>query len=75
MIKVGLPGESLWARVKAVKGGKISAELRSESIHDEFSWGDLVVLGDDNYTVVDPAERVASVQQAIEDWRASQGAL
>ena len=70
-IKVSLPGESLWTEVTSVEDGKITAKLLNESIHEEFVWGDEVVVGDDGYTVAEPADKVASVQKASEDWHGS----
>jgi len=45
--------------------------LLNDAMHDEFNFGDTVVLGDDGYTVAEPADKVASAQKAIEDWHAT----
>lgn len=71
-IKVGLPGESLWAEVKGHReDGCIVATLANESIHDEFQFGDEVVLDTDEYTVIEPRDKVEAVKQAIERWRSA----
>ncbi len=69
LIKVHLPGESLWAVVTDIRRGKVHAQLRNESIHEQFSFGDKVVLGPDNYEIVHPAHKVEGVKKAIEEWR------
>lgn len=66
VIKVGLPGESLWAEVVAVKPDGIHAELRNESIHEGISWGDEVVLGPDDYTIVSPESIVRMAQNTVD---------
>lgn len=66
VIKVGLPGESLWAEVVAVKPDGIHAELRNESVHEGISWGDEVVLGPDDYTIVRPKAIVRAAQDAVD---------
>ena len=72
VIKVHLPGESLWAEVTDIRRRKVHARLRNESIHAVFSYGDRVVLGPDNYEVVHPAHKVETAQEAVSAWRAAQ---
>ena len=69
LIKVHLPGEALWAEVIEIRHGKVHAKLRNESIHKQFSFGDLVILGPDNYEIVHPAHKIEGVKTAIEEWR------
>lgn len=69
MIKVGLPGESLWAKVTGISPNGIVAVLRNESIHEHFKRGDLVRIGSDKYTVVEPRDKIAAVERDLAAWR------
>jgi hypothetical protein len=68
IIKVGLPGESLWAEVTHVGHVFTRAKLRNESIHEEFSFGDLVVIETGGYTVLQPARCVAAAQRSVDSF-------
>lgn len=72
-IKVGLPGESLWAKVTGLGHDGVVAVLQNEPVHEHFSWGDRVRLGTDNYTVVEPRGKVAAVEKDIAAWRQGLG--
>ena len=65
LIKVHLPGESLWAAVTGTTAdGRTKAVLRNESIHG-IPWGTAVVLGHDGYTVVEPSAVVQKAEQSV----------
>lgn len=75
VIKVGLPGESLNAEIKEMNRNGIVVILRNESIHEAFKFGDEVVLGPDNYTVVEPKDKLEAVEEALAEWRQKQRLL
>jgi hypothetical protein len=69
LIKVYLPGESLWAAVTGVTAdGRIKAELRNQSIHG-IAWGTAVVLGPNDYDVVEPRGVVEQAQRSVDGFR------
>ena len=69
LIKVGLPGESLWAEVVGTTdNGRTKAKLRNTSIHG-IQWGTEVVLGMDGYTVVYPRTLVEQAQRSVDGMR------
>ncbi len=71
LIKVQLPGECLWAAVTGTTaGGRIKAVLRNESIHG-IPWDTAVVLGRDDYTVVEPEAVVQKAQRSVDAIRKS----
>lgn len=73
-IKVGLPGESMWAKVTGIgRHGQLHAVLLNESIHEAFSFGDRVQLGLDGYTVVEPRRKIEAVERDLAEWRLTQG--
>lgn len=74
-IRVSLPGETMWAEVKEMNRDGIVAILRNGSIHEEFNFGDEVVLGPDDYTVVEPKAKLESVERALAEWRRKQRLL
>lgn len=71
LIKVGLPGESLWAEVVGTTGnGRTKAKLRNDSVHG-IPWGTEVLLGADGYTVVYPRALVLHAQRSVDAIRRS----
>ena len=71
LIKVGLPGESLWAEVVGkTDNGRTKAKLRNASLHGA-TWGTEVVLGADGYTVVYPRALVDKAQRTVDSIRGS----
>jgi hypothetical protein len=71
LIKVHLPGESLWAAVTGkTDDGRTKAELRNRSVHG-IPWGTAVTLGIDGYTVVEPREIVEQAQRSVDGVRTS----
>lgn len=70
MVKVGLPGESLWAEVLGTTdAGRIRVALRNESIHDGIHWDDRAVLAADGYTIEEPSEMVRMAEESCERLR------
>ena len=68
MLKVQLPGESLWAKVVDV-GPPVVAELRNQSIHG-IAWGTRVTLDEGAYKIVEPADAVAQAQAGVDAFQA-----
>lgn len=70
MIKVALPGETMWALVTGIgKHGQIHARLRNESVFPSFSYDDEVVLGLDGFTVVGPQAKLSEAQRHVRQAR------
>lgn len=65
MIKVGLPGESLWAHEK---DGVV--KLENDSIHGVLKYGDVVKLGEDGYTIVEPKSAVEAAERNVREVQA-----
>lgn len=62
-IRVHLPGEAFWAAVVGkTEDGRIRAVLRNQPLTEHLNWGDEVVLGPDNYEIVEPADAVAKIR-------------
>lgn len=75
LIKVGLPGESIWAEVVGLNDeGRVVALLRNESVHLGIQWGDPIVLGEDGYTVERPELLVRAAQTGCDAVRSDEAA-
>jgi len=66
LIKVHLPGESLWAEVVGTTdNGRTKAVLRNASVHG-IPWGTEVLIGADGYEIVGPPEVLEQAQRSVD---------